>query len=1300
MDNLGPIDIEIIINNPELLASLNQAEGLVAKSTTVMQTEVNKAVAAIERLRASGGLSDSVAEVAAYQNALQGAGDTGRVAISGIDELIRILNADLDAGVVTLAEYQAEMTRLVAIREAGAAATVQDNVATAEQVGLLQGLINKLELANANKLKLIDPAQIAIANAEIQGLTNQIRNLNRAGTAGFDGLNGAATRPVGTIGRLIYAANLYKTAAATSFNPDIIAKYNRKLQETEAQIARTRNIGRVGFDDMGNAVARNTNYLTKGFSVLRNIAYILPGIGIAGLLAFITSPIVNYIASLNLFGNKITLLAAKLNALNEINRQTASNFAAQSANLKVLYALATDVTAAERDRIAAAKELKKEFPEQFANSRLSAILNGEEKKSYEELTLAILSQARAKAVVSNLEDVERKRFELERKKDKISNFRQNQLAQLKRDEAAGKYDGEGGGILSGHQEDNINKSAVESLKEADRQIKILEDQRRFAISYGGGIKKVAEAIYGGTNLIKEPLKKFDEIIKNASQAADLDNLKAALEAKLKALGPNDKQIQTYRDKIIEVEKLQKRYSPKITDGNADADSKKNKIALLNEITEATAAFDRKALSADEQALKAITDKFDQLRAKVVAFNANPKNAGNQVAKATIDRLITQPEKAALGNQLELNTNSAIKADLDEKKALYAEYEAYKEKLGKEAADKEYALLLRSGENFKNYLDNQADEIPTGKITGPLQARADLITKHQLEEKQAEAKKNLELLASTLSYEQQRNLIIERSLQKAAELRAQGAAEQADVAIQQGLKEATALDEAKVKELGAYKELFDGIAIISQKRAQQDLAFLKKYLDNALKAGTITKEAYDKINAQLNSKKSDTLKATPEELRAVASALGGIVTQVSAFDEGLAQALSTVSNILNGVADIKSGFAAINKKGASPLDKIAGGLGIIGTGITIISSIVGLFSNSKQKAEQQAYSQQLQLKAVEAINKALERQLALTKEIYGPERLVAYKANIDAIIAAQKAALESLQNRASLSGDKAIDDLLKANNGGAFTGVLAKAFANFGTSVSLAGKSIRELEDLLNKDLLDDNTAAVVQNLLNLEQQAKDTANALKAEITGTTFDSLNDSITSLFENGEASAANLGKAIEKAIDGAILNSFKRTQVDRAMQPFFDALYNAGLDGSFTDDELAALRAQKDAIAANLQKQADAYNLLTGGSATGSSSSSTLTGAIQGITAEQAGVLEGTFRGVQQAVVEANAISAANGKTIQQQLAEQRTQTLVQMQIEANTRRIADNSDSMRDSLTNIDSNTSSSNLTNAIKAAGI
>lgn len=109
---------------------------------------------------------------------------------------------------------------------------------------------------------------------------------------------------------------LYKDLASNATDPTKLATYNRTIQETTSEVKRLSNVGKTGFDEFGNAVEKNTNYLTKGFSAVRQLAYVLPGIGIAGIIAFATEPIIAMVSKLDLLKDAFSITATTAKELN------------------------------------------------------------------------------------------------------------------------------------------------------------------------------------------------------------------------------------------------------------------------------------------------------------------------------------------------------------------------------------------------------------------------------------------------------------------------------------------------------------------------------------------------------------------------------------------------------------------------------------------------------------------------------------------------------------------------------------------------------------------------------------------------------------------------------------------------------------------------------------------------------------------------------------------------------------------------------------------------------------------------
>jgi|GEM_PF-4550402 len=90
----------------------------------------------------------------------------------------------------------------------------------------------------------------------------------------------------------------YRIKAAQATDPEKLKLYNSEIQTLEKEIGKASNVGKAGFDNLGNAIDTNvkkanafTNAVNKSWRVLRMAAYIIPGLGIAGLMSLLIDPI-------------------------------------------------------------------------------------------------------------------------------------------------------------------------------------------------------------------------------------------------------------------------------------------------------------------------------------------------------------------------------------------------------------------------------------------------------------------------------------------------------------------------------------------------------------------------------------------------------------------------------------------------------------------------------------------------------------------------------------------------------------------------------------------------------------------------------------------------------------------------------------------------------------------------------------------------------------------------------------------------------------------------------------------------
>ena len=91
--------------------------------------------------------------------------------------------------------------------------------------------------------------------------------------------------------------------------------------------------------------------------------------------------------------------------LRDIGRQADEYAQKELANLNKLYKAATDDTKAKKDRIAAVEELKRQYPEYFSKLSTEAIMIGQAKKQYEDLTTAIIKSANARAAYDKIAEL-------------------------------------------------------------------------------------------------------------------------------------------------------------------------------------------------------------------------------------------------------------------------------------------------------------------------------------------------------------------------------------------------------------------------------------------------------------------------------------------------------------------------------------------------------------------------------------------------------------------------------------------------------------------------------------------------------------------------------------------------------------------------------------------------------------------------------------------------------------------------------------------------------------------------------
>lgn len=741
---------------------------------------------------------------------------------------------------------------------------------------------------------------------------------------------------------------------------------------------------------------------------------------------------------------------------------------------------------------------------------------------------------------------------------------------------------------------------------------------------------------------------------------------------------------------------------------------KQKRQLLKQLIDLNNENRRSLLTDDEAEIQGVKDKYATIREafkqhnlEVIAISQKYKLPVNKAALVNVSAVAPVERRAlvnAENNIAEKNEISYLENDLAKKKQLYADYENYRSKLGDQAAKKEYADLLQSGDSLQSYLQTVLDSIPVNGASEQMKKFKESVVNTASDTVRQNGLKMIELLKSSQSYEQQRLLKTEEYEKQRKAFIDVGRVQEAATLDQHYKEGINALDDANVQNLDAYKALYGGIEDLSISAARIVIVNANSMLDKLVGQGRISKELALQIRKSLKDATQKVDSKLPQQLSTIAGQMSNLASLAGNFDEALGKSISTIGNIVGGVSNLQTSMSALKEvKKGDILGGISGGLGFLSTGIGIVQAITSLFDNSAELREQKEYSDKLQLKQAEAVNKLLERQLALTKDIYGTERLSAYAKNLTDITTAQKEATNTLSTKYQLTGDKKFDEDIigKINEQGVDKTLQIYTQAgqdnmrnNILPSLSLASKSITELEKLLDEGKLDEKTSAIVTSLVDLQRKYTDTINALRAETVGTTFDAMVDDMLSALQRGEDGFESFQKSVQKSL----LNTFSRNFLEKQLQPWYEAFAGYSESGGGLDKaEIEKLNKMYTDIFSQAQKNLDALQDAAGvkliddeTTSTNTSAAGKISAAITEVTANE---LTGIGRGIQQntyfQLTATQQLIAEQWQRHNQNVRYWEKNLELAIKIESNTRRSADVSEKYLPYLENIDKSSTGS-----------
>lgn len=386
----------------------------------------------------------------------------------------------------------------------------------------------------------------------------------------------------------------------------------------------------------------------------------------------------------------------------------------------------------------------------------------------------------------------------------------------------------------------------------------------------------------------------------------------------------------------------------------------------------------------------------------------------------------------------------------------------------------------------------------------------------------------------------------------------------------------------------------------------------------------TKALEDRLKVIKNQKLLDQFSDVAGYLNEMGQSLSELGNQLSELDEGLGDTVSTIGQLANAASDVLQGLATGNPVG------IAAGV------VKAVSSVISIF-NAARESEKQAmqelkkYQDDLIKNEIAYTSMMRERarvQSDITKETVA--ELNARKAMLDTQKSQAQQDYDRLLAQIQQTGQQIVGEHTKKYGGILGIGRKTKVVQDF---AALTGFDFDDLERLFTEGKLDDATAAwfkelqkVRNELDNITDATADAEDQLRQVLTGTTADSIADSIMRGFENGKIAIEDFADDFETLIKQAILSSIQVNTLRKPLENFYNQFASMAESGNKLDmQEVQALQSQYNAIIQQAAEQFQQLQSITGVSF-GLSNQPGLAGAIsRTITEDTANELAGLTRG---------------------------------------------------------------------------
>ncbi|SMG32455.1 phage tail tape measure protein [Sphingobacterium psychroaquaticum] len=725
-------------------------------------------------------------------------------------------------------------------------------------------------------------------------------------------------------------------------------------------------------------------------------------------------------------------------------------------------------------------------------------------------------------------------------------------------------------------------------------------------------------------------------------------------------------------------------------------SQERQRALQLSIDQISDQVTRNNLSRDDQELASIKDKYAKIREEVRKFYDDPKNKGQKVDTGKLPGLERFETEEAERRIL----NRATLAEIEDRKALYEQFEQYKLDIGLEKAQE---LMKGQIDTSKSYLQFLEEELGKATLIDPtimtaaqkelFEAVAKVGRDASLEAKKREEREQVDLLKLMETYGQKRSKLISDFEKNRKRIVDTASAEELRVFDSKHVEELNSLDDANIQKLDSYKRLFEGIEKLSDSQARAIVNNAKALLSGGF---DMSPELRKQITEALKTADKSISERLHERTSKVAEEFSRMAGFIGDANKELADMLGLLSNVLRASVDIGSGFGDLTKaldnykKNKSEggggllgdLAAIAGVAGPVGRIVGAVAGVVtGLFTIGKRTKEMnrqaRAEVQNFYDAAIrgELDYQALLRRRELDTAARGENSYRAIVAQLE-VLKKQSPEIEKAYNKifSALQGQEFVDGQ------GYKHGTWLRKAKTWDIMASLGGSDYAELEKLYTQGKLKDKAKADFEALKSLKQELdglglsiEDLQNDLNQLLTGTSSSSLASGLSDLFASGKRAAKDFGDSFEEIMKNALKASFQAKFLEDAMAPFYEELAKMMEGGDLSVEQIDKLRQKYTAIGEENAKKWEELEKITGIDISGKEKQGELSKGIAGITESTANRLEAEFGGLRLAQLELLQVAKGQGVTLGQQLYVATSQLSELVAIQNNTYRTANNTD---------------------------